>query len=366
MYRTAQLLCFIYTVVLSLLLLAGCSSSTETRTPTVVTISALLTETATPVPDTDTVPEDKFQATLNSNKTQNAAYLATSAAFQTARPPTVTLTSAPTATLPYEVSGILVNGVLVHYADIETGLDGVDQIIDIILAGNSSEFSQRVRFTTSACTHEMALGGPEKCREGEAEGTLVEVLPFLGPEGQFLRRDEINEWQGIDVAGLHAVFRVSDQAYSSKDYPAGEYGIVFRTKDPQTIVTLQVENGRILRVDSSFGTPPELNFERDAAEIILPPPNVDRGCPGAPLQRVMIGDQASVCTQSDDLIMRKGPGSDSDPLRGIEPGTILMITDGPSCANNWLWWKVELDSGLTGWVAEGGDNIDPYFICPLN
>jgi hypothetical protein len=265
-----------------------------------------------------------------------------------------------------EGSGVVVHGVLVHFSDIETGLDGVDQIIDIILAGNRSEFRQRVRFTPSACTHEMALGGPEKCREGEAEGTLVDVLPFLGAEGSHLRADELSSWQGIDVAGLYAVYRVSDEAYSSKDYPVGEYGIVFRTKDPHTIVTFQVENGRILRVDFSFGTPPELNFDRDAAEIILPPPGVDRGCPGAAPQRVMIGEQAIVCTQSDDLIMRRGPGSDRDALRGIESGTIFMITDGPSCANNWFWWKVELDSGLAGWVAEGGDNIDPYFICPLD
>lgn len=366
MNRTTQLLCVIFMAFLGLVLLAGCSSSSETPTPTAIVIPPILTETLTPAPDADAVAEDKFQATLDSNKTQNAAYLATSAAIKTARLPTVTPTSAPTAILPNEVSGILVNGVLVHYADIQTGLDGVDQIIDIVLAGNSSEFRQRVRFTTSACTHEMALGGPEQCREGEAEGTLVEVLPLLGAEGSHLRRDELSSWQGIDVAGLYAVYRVSDEAYSNKDYPAGEYGIAFRTKDQHTIVTFQVENGRILRVDSSFGTPPQLNFDRDASEIILPPPNVEGGCPGAPLQRVLIGEQASVCTQSDDLIMRKGPGSDSDALRGIEPGTILMITDGPSCANNWFWWKVELDSGLAGWVAEGGDNIDPYFICPLN
>ena len=59
-------------------------------------------------------------------------------------------------------------------------------------------------------------------------------------------------------AGLYAVYRVSDEAYSHKDYPAGEYGIVFRTKSPHFIVTLQVENGSILRIDSDFGTPPEI------------------------------------------------------------------------------------------------------------
>jgi hypothetical protein len=362
MDRTAHPIFLTLIAVLALVTLVSCNDPTATSE----SISPTLIKTRTHTPDAAAAAESNFQATLNSNQTQNAAYFATSAAMKTARPPTVTPSPRPTEMPIVESPGVVVHGVLVHFADIETGLDGVDQIIDIILAGNRSEFRQRVRFTTSACTHEMALGGPEKCEEGEAEGTLVDVLPFLGAEGSHLRRDELSSWQGIDVAGLHAVYRVSDEAYSSMDYPVGEYGIAFRTKDPHTIVTFQVENDRILRVDSSFGTPPELNFDRDAAEIILPPPSVDRGCPGAALQRVMIGEQASVCTQSDDLIMRKGPGSDSDALRGIEPGTILMITDGPSCANNWFWWKVELDSGLAGWVAEGGDNIDPYFICPLD
>lgn len=361
MNRAAQPVYFTIMAVLGLVLLGSCSSPTATPTP--MAISPTLTATTTPTPDTTAVAEASYQAKLNINKTQNAAYFATSAAMRTAtsqaRPPTATPTRPPIATPTDEVLGVLV-----HDADIRTGLDEVDQIIDMVLAGDINEFRQRIKFTTSGCTHEMALGGPPKCREGESEGALVEVLPFLGPEGHFLRRDELNEWQGIDVAGLYSVYRVSDEAFSDKDYPAGEYGIVFRTKSPNFIVTLQVENGSILRIDSLFGTPPEINFERDAQEIILPPPNI-KECPGAPPQRVMIGEKARVCTKSDDLIVRKEPGRDGKELTGIKPGTNFMIIDGPSCANNWSWWKVELDSGLDGWVAEGGDNIDPYFICPV-
>ena len=371
MNRTAQLVYFTFMAVLGLVLLGSCSNPTATPTP--VAISPTLTATTTPTPDTTAVAEASRQAMLDINKTQNAAYFATSAAMKTARPPPATPTRRPAVTPTAEVSAVLDHGVLVHDTDTRTGLDEVDQIIDIVLAGDMNEFRQRIRFTTSGCTHVMALGGPEKCREGEAEGTLVEVLPFLGSEGSHLRRDEINEWQGIDVAGLYAVYRVSDEAFSSQDYPAGEYGIVFRTKYPQDLVTLQVENGSILRIDSTFilqidsdiGIPPELNFERNAEELILLPPNIAE-CPGAPPQRVTIGEQARVCTQSEDLIVREEPGRAGKTLIGIETGTNFMIVDGPSCANNWYWWKVELDSGLEGWVAEGGDNIDPYFICPVD
>ncbi len=268
--RTPQPVYLTFMAVVGLVLLGSCSSPTATPTP--MAISPTLTATTTPTPDPTAIVEASQQAMLNINKTQNAAYFATSAAEKTAtsqaRPPTATATE--------KVSGVLVPEVLVHNADIRTGMDDVDQIIDIVLAENMNEFRKKIKFTTSGCTHVMALGGPEKCRVGEAEGTLVEVLPFLGVgEGSHLRRDELNNWQGIDVAGLYAVYRVSDEAYSSKDYPAGEYGIAFQTIDPHTIVTLQVENGNILRIDSDFGIPPEINFERNAQEIILPPPNID-------------------------------------------------------------------------------------------
>ena len=320
--------------------IASISSSTQTQE---IIPSPTSHITATPTEDVPTVSAPTPTLTL----TQTQEIIPS---------PTAQITAKPTD----EVSGVLV-----YDAEIRTGLDEVDQIIDIVLAKDINEFRQRIKFIISTCTNEMALGGPPQCREGESEGGLFEMLPFLGPEGHFMRRDELNEWQGIDASGLYAVYRVSDEAFSRKEYPAGEYGIVFRTKEPHSIVTLQVENGSILRIDSDFGTPLEINFERDAQEIILPLPNI-KGCPGAPPQRVMIGEKANVCTESDDLIVRQEPGLDGMELTGIEPGTNLMIINGPSCANNWSWWKVELDSGLDGWVAEGGDDIDPYFICPMD
>ena len=354
--------------VLVMLLLASCSTSPSIGAPTLVQIPPTRAASSTPTPDTTAQAEATEQAQRILNMTQNASHLATGAAMMTAsseaRPPTTTPTNPPTSMPTAVIEGVMVHDVLVHYADVQTGLEEVDQIVEVVLAGDIFALKQMVNFTVAGCTHEMALGGPPKCREGEAEGTLVEVLPFMGPEGHFLRKVEFSGWQGMDVAGLYAVYRVSDEVYSHKIYPAGEYAIVFRSKDPTDLITLQVANGYIRRVDYTFGTPPEIDFDRDAQEIILSPPNTNSGCPGAPPTRLVIGAMASVCTQSEDLIMRFSPGMISQALIGVQPGTNLMIIDGPSCANNWFWWKVELDTGLAGWVAEGGDDVDPYFICP--
>ena len=87
-------------------------------------------------------------------------------------------------------------------------------------------------------------------------------------------------------------------------------------------------------------------------------------CPAAPEQHVQIGRRAYVCTQIDRLIVRSGPGQNYSEITRIVPGTYFRITDGPKCANDWSWWKIKTDDGIMGWVAEGGDNADPYFICP--
>lgn len=88
------------------------------------------------------------------------------------------------------------------------------------------------------------------------------------------------------------------------------------------------------------------------------------GCPGAPPQRVQVGGRARVCTQSDLLRVRRQPSLTSSVVTRLRPGTYVTVLDGPTCANNYSWWKIQTGSRTVGWVSEGGDRIDPYFICP--
>lgn len=97
--------------------------------------------------------------------------------------------------------------------------------------------------------------------------------------------------------------------------------------------------------------------------------------------KVSVGDAIYVCTQSDNLIVRKQAEQGGKELFRIPPGTELQIIDGPVCANNNTWWRVELAAGTLvrkgaynaplyslsgdtyGWVREGGDTTDIAFIC---
>jgi len=115
----------------------------------------------------------------------------------------------------------------VHPPDTRTGIEEVDAIIDAIVAGGIDARRELVQYTTTGCTTALGLGGPPKCESGEAEGTLVEVFPFLRAEGEYVRRESIDRVLRFAVEGLYAVYRVPDDAYEEEYWPAGEYGIVF-------------------------------------------------------------------------------------------------------------------------------------------
>ena len=100
----------------------------------------------------------------------------------------------------------------------------------------------------------------------------------------------------------------------------------------------------------------------------LPPPTEDTACKNAPQKRLKVGDTAIVCTASDAVLLRSGPRRDATSIEKLSPGKRMMVIGGPTCDENvsgW-YWEVRTDSGASGWIADGGDDTDKYFICPTN
>lgn len=180
-------------------------------------------------------------------------------------------TTEPTATPSATPSPTSTPRVTMHDAGTRTGLEDVDRIIDVTLAGDIDRLRDALTFITVGCTHEQGLGGPPKCRDGEREGCNVDVFPFFGPEGHFLRKDKRDTWSGVDVAGLYAVYRVSEAVFSDTYYPAGEVGIIFVGGRGEHIA-LHVTDGGVVRIDF-VGESPLGKLEREAREIVLPPPS---------------------------------------------------------------------------------------------
>jgi hypothetical protein len=204
----------------------------------------------------------------------------TATSTPTAISPTLTTTSSLTATT--EISPLFSESILPTAAtqeatdgEVRTGVDELDRIIQIVLDGDTIKLRSIIQFTRAGCTFQEGLGGPPKCEDGEVEGKTVEFLPFLGPEGHFLRMENIESWAGIDSSDLYAVYVVSDTAFSDPIYPSGEYAIAFINEARFLITTLQIIEGQIVRVDSSLGNPPMIR-PNDVDMYLIAPRELDQ------------------------------------------------------------------------------------------
>jgi hypothetical protein len=150
-----------------------------------------------------------------------------------------------------------------------TGIEDLDRVIEITLSGDIDALRSIIQFTKAECTFELGLGGPPKCVTGESEGDPIEVLPFLGWEGYFIRKEDIDSWDGLSVSEVYAVYTVSDTAYTDPYAPRGTYAIVF-VDEAGKGVTVQVIDDRIVRIDSLFSSSPVIK-ESDVDEYLLSP-----------------------------------------------------------------------------------------------
>jgi hypothetical protein len=156
-----------------------------------------------------------------------------------------------------------------HSLDTPTTMEEIDTILAAVNSNDKQKITDLFSYTTVACRTFNGMGGPPPCREGEAKGTLVEVLPILGPEGTYLWKDEISSWSGLDVVGVYAVYKVSDTVFSEENFPKGNYGIILVAEVNDLHAVLHVTDARIVRIDYPFSLDEIL--ERDAERVILAP-----------------------------------------------------------------------------------------------
>ena len=153
-----------------------------------------------------------------------------------------------------------------------TGIAELDAIIAAVLAGDATAQKNLIGYTEASCSSAEGLGGPPACLPGEPEGTLVEVLPILGSEGGYIRKSDIGAWDGLRTTALYAAYEVSDAAYTEPNFPAGQYALVFGgTSGTGSDFTLQVRNGRIVRIDYYFGADPRIRPEDVVRYLVSPP-----------------------------------------------------------------------------------------------
>lgn len=87
-------------------------------------------------------------------------------------------------------------------------------------------------------------------------------------------------------------------------------------------------------------------------------------CPGAPPIALRPGDVVMVSLDPPiPSRVRATPGRSGELLGEIAPGGFVTVTEGPACADDYTWWRVESGTGLSGWTVEG-DMTSYWLVTP--
>lgn len=74
--------------------------------------------------------------------------------------------------------------------------------------------------------------------------------------------------------------------------------------------------------------------------------------------RLAVGGAARVnTTLGDTLNLRENPGLRARILNRLQRGVVVTLLEGPVFSEGLLWWRVETEDKLTGWVVESVNNI---------
>ncbi|MBZ0295433.1 MAG: TIR domain-containing protein [Anaerolineae bacterium] len=102
----------------------------------------------------------------------------------------------------------------------------------------------------------------------------------------------------------------------------------------------------------------------------LPPPLtptmtevVIRNCPGALPSRLIPGEQGQVRNNDPrPLNVRSGPGTSFPRVGQVAINSVFNVIDGPSCGEDFAWYRIMYAGGFEGWIAEGDTE---YFVEPV-
>jgi len=90
-------------------------------------------------------------------------------------------------------------------------------------------------------------------------------------------------------------------------------------------------------------------------------------CRGALNPRLGVGVQGAVIPQPPiPLRVHSQPGANSPVVGQLAPGARFTVIGGPQCIAGSVWWQIQSDSGLSGWIAEGQADQGVYFVEPLS
>ncbi len=211
--------------------------------------------------------------------------------------------------------------------------------IDAVQRGDAQYLRDLAEVVAVGCTYADGLGGPPKCAEGDAQGTVYEVFPFLGCHGGWVPLSELTAlFEGLlPLTGeLHAVVRL-ERGAGGDPFARGDTLIVFEPAGSPTApeaVGLTLAGGRLVRADYGCRTADQMRIQAEGP-VARTLDAVQRG--DAQLLRTMAKVMAVACTHADGAGGRpkcaegdaEGTGYEVFPFLGCQGGWVLAseLTD---------------------------------------
>jgi hypothetical protein len=160
-----------------------------------------------------------------------------------------------------------------HPDTLRTNITGLDPVLEAVASRDPQAIAERMALLETACTTAGGLGGPPKCADGVADGTLVSVFPILEAEGTFATADDLLQVaDSLQIAGLFGLYQVTGGASPEEAYwPSGDYGVVLAGSGTVPAYTLLVSQGNIVRLIYHLGSSPEEAFDAGRGVILVPP-----------------------------------------------------------------------------------------------
>ena len=144
--------------------------------------------------------------------------------------------------------------------------------------------------------------------------------------------------------------------------------------DPSTYQQYVTEMAQLLASVSAADFTPDLNNLDNLVKSLTVNPSVTLkapsisafSCPGALASQLKPSSRARVTfTDGTPLRVREEPGKTAKILKTIPEGTEMFLMEGPECADQGVWWRMQTNNGsVTGWVMEGENGV--YYIEPQN
>jgi hypothetical protein len=152
-----------------------------------------------------------------------------------------------------------------------TGIEQIDQAIDVVLNGDETDRLALLMMITAGCVEDEFGVGPPLCPAGTPAGTKLEVFPYrLYRETEFATGDELPDLVSFDPGGLYAVRPIKD-GFQETWWPLGAYDLFFASGDhTNTIEVILDESGSIVRLEFSELTPVELLYGYSGEFILAP------------------------------------------------------------------------------------------------